>query len=57
MRAAEGDPHVAPLLRDRLDELARASGPETEADEVNAITRAVDARRSSAPTLEIGDVP
>jgi hypothetical protein len=26
MRAAEGDPHVGPLLRDRLSELAQARG-------------------------------
>jgi hypothetical protein len=26
MRAAEGDPHVGPLLRERLSELARARG-------------------------------
>jgi hypothetical protein len=48
LRAAEGDPHVGPLLRDRLADLARARHPGSPASEAIAGSIGPDVRLDAA---------
>jgi hypothetical protein len=52
MRAAEGDPYVGPLLRDRLSELARARGGQALPPDVP-----LDADRLAATIAAIEKLP